>query len=168
MTDPIVNKVKQNTKLVNFDLEKLYPEIEILELDLKPYLFQELILKEKDFRDHLEKHDWDQYKGKVLAAYCSSDAIIPPWAYMLVSSKAEESSNEIFIGNKKEALVALYKRNLDELDWENYRDKFVMIKGCSDKDVPDEVYAYTTSKLIHSASKIMYGEACSNVPIWRR
>ncbi len=168
MSNPIVNKVKQNTKLINFDLEKLYPEVEIEELDIKPFLFQELILKEKDFRDHLDNFNWSQFNGKILATYCSSDAIIPPWAYMLIASKSESHASEIIVGDKKEALITLYNRILNDIDWDAYKEKFVMIKGCSDKYVPDEVYAYTTSKLMKTASKIMYGEACSNVPIWRK
>ncbi|MEX0662353.1 MAG: DUF2480 family protein [Balneolaceae bacterium] len=163
----IVNKVKQS-KLETVDLEKFAAGIELHELDLKEYLFQELILKEKDFRQHLEEHDWSQYKGGYLTVYCSSDAIIPKWAYMLVVQHAEEHALNVFFGSREDALKQLFREKLDLVDWEKYNEKFVLLKGCSKMDVPPEVYMYATKKLLPHVRKLMYGEACSNVPVYKK
>lgn len=168
MADPIVNKVKQNTKLVNVDLQQFYTGIKIAELDIKDFLFHELLLKEKDFREHLANHDWNQYKDKALAVFCSSDAIIAPWAYMLITGYAAEITTEVFIGTAEQLLHDQYRKQLDSHDWSQYQDKFVMLKGCSDVPVPDSVYALATKKLMAFSKKVMYGEACSNVPIWKK
>lgn len=168
MAEQIINKVKQNTKLVNIDLQKFYPSVEQVELDIKQFLFHELLLKEKDFRDYLANHDWKQYEGKALAVFCSSDAIIAPWAYMLIMGYAKEVASEVFIGSPEQLLFDLYRQALDEHDWSQYADKFVMLKGCSDVTVPESIYALATNKLMAFSKKVMYGEACSNVPIWKK
>jgi hypothetical protein len=162
----IVNKIKQS-KLETVDLEKFTGNISVKELDLKDFLFQEMILKEKEFRENMESHDWEQYKGAYLAVYCSTDAIIPKWAYMLVVQHAEGNSEDVFFGNKKTVLSQVLKQKLDTYDWTQYDGSFVLLKGCSKMDVPAEVYMYATKKLIPHVSKLMYGEACSNVPVYR-
>lgn len=166
--ETIVNRVKQNTKLVTIDLQKFHDPTPIEELDIKEFLFQELLLKEKDFREHLENYDWSQFDGKNLAVYCSTDAIIAPWAWMLITSHASEYAHEVFKGTKEQFLHQQYQRKLDDLDWSEYEDKFVLLKGCGDVHVPVSIYLLATNKLMGSAKKIMYGEACSNVPVWRK
>ncbi|MTI86656.1 MAG: DUF2480 family protein [Balneolaceae bacterium] len=166
--DVIVNKIQQNTKLVTLDLQKFHDPRPIEELDIKQFLFQELLLKEKDFREELKNYDWSQFEGTNLAVHCSTDAIIAPWAWMLITSHASEYANEVFKGSKETFLYLLYQRNLDNYDWEQYVDKFVLLKGCGDEHVPDSVYLLATNKLMGVAKKIMYGEACSNVPVWRK
>lgn len=165
----IVNKVKQSGKLVTIDLQKYFDETPILELDLKDFLFKGLILKEDDFRQKLDEYNWDQYKGKYLAVYCSTDAIISKWAYMLIAQHAIAYAKDVFKGDKEEFLFELYRRNLEKIYWEDYKDKFVILKGCSSKDkpVPESVYLYATNKLVPHVKKLMYGEACSNVPVYR-
>lgn len=166
----IVNKVKQSKKLVTIDLQDFYDEIPVAELDLKDFLFQELILKEQDFREKLEEHDWSQYAGKYLGVFCSTDAIISKWAYMLVARHAASHTEDVFKGKREEVLFELYRRRLEEVDWSQYQDKFVILKGCSGKDkpVPESVYLHVTNKLLPFVNKLMYGEACSNVPVYRR
>lgn len=165
----IVNKIKQSKKLVTLDLQKYFDETPILELDLKDFLFQGLILKEEEFRKQLKQHDWEQYNDKYLAVYCSTDAIISKWAYMLVAQHAAPFAKDVFKGNKEDFLFDLYRRNLEQVDWEDYAGKFVILKGCSSKDkpVPESVYLYATNKLVPHVKKLMYGEACSNVPVYR-
>ncbi|MEX0823919.1 MAG: DUF2480 family protein [Balneolaceae bacterium] len=163
----IVNKVKQS-KLETVDLEKFTGNISVKELDLKDFLFQEMILKEKEFREKMESHNWEQYKGAYLAVYCSTDAIIPKWAYMLVVQHAEENSEDVFFGDKKSVISQVLKQKLDTYNWSDYEGSFVLLKGCSKMDVPAEVYMYATKKLIPHVSKLMYGEACSNVPVYRK
>lgn len=163
----IVNKVKLS-KLETIDLEKLVSGIKIIELDLKEFLFQGLILKESEFREKLEQHDWTQYTGNYLSVTCSTDAIIPKWAYMLIVCYASSHAEEIFFGSNSEALNEIFKNKIDEADWEKFRDKFVLLKGCSKIDVPAQIYMYATGKLLKIVKKLMYGEACSNVPVFRK
>lgn len=163
----IVNKVKQS-KLETVDLEKFAAGIELHELDLKEYLFKELILKEKEFRQHLEELDWSRYEGTYLTVHCSTDAIIPKWAYMLVVQHAEKYALNVYFGNRQDALKQLFREKLDLVDWEEYSEKFVLLKGCSKMDVPPEIYMYATKKLLPHVRKLMYGEACSNVPVYKK
>ena len=168
--ETIVNKIKQSKKLVTLDLQQYFDEIPIAELDLKDFLFEELILKEKDFREDLQSHDWQQYENSYLAVYCSTDAIISKWAYMLVAQYAVPFVKDVFEGDKSQALSELYRRKLEQIDWSTYTDKFVILKGCSDKKkpVPESAYLYATKKLVPVVQKLMYGEACSNVPVYRK
>lgn len=165
----IVNKIKQSEKLVTLDLQQYYDTTPISELDLAQFLHRGLILKEKEFRKSLDKFDWQQFEGGYLCVYCSTDAIISKWAYMLVAQHATGITKEVFYGKKGEVLHELYRRQLDEIDWEQYRDKFVILKGCSDKEkpVPASIYLHATKKLLPFVKKLMYGEACSNVPVYR-
>lgn len=167
MAEEIVNKVQQNTKLVTLDLQKFHDNTPTVELDIKQFLFQELLLKEKDFRQHLKNFDWSQYEGKYLCVYCSTDAIIAPWAWMLITSKASGYAKDVFLGEIKEFKHLLYQQALEKHDWTQYENKFVLLKGCGEIHVPDSVYLLATNKLLNVANKIMYGEACSNVPVWR-
>ena len=166
----IVNKVKQSRKLVTIDLQKYYDSTPAVELDLKEFLFQGLILKEQEFRDQLEQFDWQQFLGKYLCIYCSTDAIISKWAYMLVGQHAAPYALDVFNGRKEDVLFELYRRKLQEVDWSQYEGKYVILKGCSDKErpVPESVYLYATNKLVPVVNKLMYGEACSNVPVYRK
>lgn len=163
----IVNKVKQS-KLETVDLEKLTAGIDVRELDIKNFLFQELILKEKEYREKLEQHDWSQYDGAYLAVYCSTDAILPKWAFMLIVQHAYEHAIDVFFGNEDEVIGELLTQKLTEIDWEQYEDKFVLLKGCSKMDISSDVYMEATKKLLPHVKKLMYGEACSNVPIYRQ
>lgn len=163
----IVNKVKLS-KLVTVDLEKLISNHEIIELDLKDFLYQGMILKEKEFREKMDSYNWDAYKNVYLTVNCSTDAIIPKWAYMLVVQHANSYVKELFFGSKSEAMSQLFKKKIDELNWESYNEKYVLLKGCSKIDVPAEIYMYATQKLLPHVKKLMYGEACSNVPVYRK
>ncbi|MCC5905900.1 MAG: DUF2480 family protein [Balneolaceae bacterium] len=163
----IVNKVQQS-KLETVDLEKLASGVTVQELDLKDFLFQGLILKEGEFREKMDAHDWSQYDGSYLAVYCSTDAIIPKWAFMLVVQYAEYHADDVFFGSKKDAISQIFRQKLDAVNWNQYEDRFVLLKGCSKMDVPPDVYMYATKKLLPHVRKLMYGEACSNVPVYRK
>lgn len=165
--DLIVNKIQQNTKLVTLDLQKFHDDTPVEGLDIKQFLFQELLLKEKDFRTQLKDFDWSQYEGKYLAVYCSTDAIIAPWAWMLLTSHASKFAKEVFHLKPEQVPHELYQRELANHDWSQYQEKFVLLKGCGKIHVPDSIYLLATNKLMGTAKKIMYGEACSNVPVWR-
>lgn len=164
---PIVNRVA-NSGLITINLESFFPTTQLVEFDLKDYLFKELILKEKDFRMALKTHHWEQYKGHVVCVFCSTDAIIPQWAYMLVAAKVAEIESTVFYGNKKNFIDAFYRDYLSHIDYNEYEGKRVVIKGCSHKPVPTSAYVLLTAKLQPLAQSIMYGEPCSTVPVFKR
>ena len=164
---PLINRVA-NSGIKVLNLEDFYPETEIAEFDLKPYLFKELILKEKDFRSALKELDWNAYNSKIVVIFNSTQAIIPVWAYMLVSSYLTGIATEVFQGTKEEYLKLHYQKVLNEMDFTTYQEDRVVIKGCSNKPVPASAYAEATSKLKSFAQSIMYGEPCSTVPIFKR
>lgn len=164
---PLVNRVAQSG-LITIKLEEFWPNTEWVHFDLKDYLYMELILKEKDFREALDAHDWQQYTGKVLLVDCSADAIIPTWAYMLVAAKATDTAALVFQGSAEAYLAEHYRKIIDTLDPENYTDARVVVKGCSDKAVPEAAYLAITAKLKNSAKSIMFGEPCSTVPVYKK
>jgi hypothetical protein len=163
----IENKVAKSG-LITIDLEKLVGVTKFAEMDLKVFLYMELLLREKDFREALEQHDWSVYKDSVLAVHCSSDAIIPSWAYMLVTVYASEHARMICIQSPDQVVDTFFRRVLENHDWSQYLDKRVLLKGCSENAIPQSAYAYATHNLMDFADRIMYGEACSFVPVWRR
>ena len=163
----IVNRVAQS-KLLTFDLEDYYPAGERVLLDIKEWLYEEIILKEKDFRAHVGNHDWEQYKNVFVALCCSSDAIIPGWAYMLVSTKLQPYAKKVVLGSLEDLETTLFQPIIEDLDISDFKDKPVIIKGCSNKPVPPNAYLWATIKLQAVAKSIMYGEACSSVPLFKR
>ena len=163
----IVNRVAQS-KLLTFDLEDYYPAGERLLLDIKEWLYEEIILKEKDFRAHVGNHDWEQYKNVFVALCCSSDAIIPGWAYMLISTKLQPYAKKVVLGSLEDLETTLFQAIIEDLDISDFKDKPVIIKGCSNKPVPPNAYLWATIKLQPVAKSIMYGEACSSVPLFKR
>lgn len=163
----IVNKIKQS-KLETIDLEKLLSEVSVKEFDLSEYLFQGLILKEKEFRESMEMHNWEQYEGSYLAVFCSTDAIIPKWAYMLIVQHAHDFAKGVYFGTQKDVEAKVHKERLDQVDWKKYEDRFVLLKGCSKMDISAEIYMTATQKLLPFVKKLMYGEACSNVPVYKQ
>lgn len=165
--DPVlVNRVAESD-LQTIALDQFVHE-EIVSLDLKGYLFRELILREKDFRDALKQVDWAQYHGKVLAVYCSTDAIIPMWAYMLIASYATPYAIQVIFGSPAQAFEQLLLNKINEQDWSTYQDKRVVIKGCSDQELPASAYLAISNKLQPFVQSLMYGEPCSTVPIFKR
>lgn len=167
MEKPLVNRVAKSG-IITLNLEDFFPAAEIVPFDLKDYLFMELVLKEKDFRTALKEHDWSQYDGKVLAVFCSTDAIIPVWAYMLVTVHASPIAKQVVQMTEEEYIKAAYQEAIDALDIESYEGDRIVIKGCSNKPVPPFAYAYLTQKLVPVARSIMYGEPCSMVPLFKR
>ena len=166
MTD-IINRVTQS-KLITFDLEEIYPQGQRVVLDIKDWLYEGIILREKEFRKHLEEHDWLVYKDAYVALGCSTDAIVPGWAYMLVASKLNPYSKKAVIGSLEDLELSLYQTLLEDLDTSEFKDKPVIIKGCSNKPVPENAYIMAISKIQQVAKSVMYGEACSSVPLYKK
>lgn len=167
MEEAIINKVAQSG-LVTLDLEDFYPEGETAVFDLKDYLFMELILKEKDYRDTLKNLDWSSYLNKNVAITCSTDAIIPLWAYMLATTYLQPSAKEIVFGNEAQLFDALFLKNIRKTNPDEYKGKRVVVKGCGDKKIPATAYVEITRILRPVVKSIMYGEPCSTVPIFKK
>ena len=164
---PLVNRVAASG-IITLNLEDFFPEGETAAFDLKDYLFMEMILKEKDFRAALKEHDWSQYEGKNLAVFCSADAIIPVWAYMLVTVYASPFALGVFQGTPEEFHKMNFQKTLSKINGADYADKRIVIKGCGQKTVPPSAYVELTRKLHPHAKSIMYGEPCSMVPIYKK
>ena len=164
---PLINRVAESG-LITLNLEDFYPDGEPAVFDLKNYLFMELILKEKDFREALKTHDWSQYQDKILLVYCSNDAIIPVWAYMLVTAYAQRYARDIFQGDEAAYYKMAFNRALAQLDLSEYEGQRIVIKGCSHKPVPPSAYVELSRLLRPLAQSIMYGEPCSTVPIFKQ
>lgn len=165
--EPITNRVEQSDILV-FNLEEFWDERPIVELDIEPFLFEGMVLREKDFRQKVRDHDWQQYEEAHVAVFCSADAIVPTWAYMLIATKLDGVARSVTTGRKEDLLREHFARTLERADLSEYRGKPVVIKGCGSKLVPPSAYVLATEKLQGVASKLMYGEPCSSVPLWRR
>ena len=167
MNDIIVNRVAESA-LMQLDPAMFYPHGEVVVFDLKDYLFRGLILREKDFREVLKNLDTGMYTDKYVSVICSADAIIPVWAYMLVASYLQPVAKDIVQGDIEFLHKTIFLRNISKIDVEMYRDKRVVIKGCGDLPIGEFAYLELTSLLRPVAKSIMYGEACSNVPIYKK
>jgi len=166
MSEEIINKVA-NSGIVTIDLEEYFQDGERVLLDVKPLLFQELILKEKDFREFVKNNDWSVYKNIFVAITCTNDAIVPTWAYMLLSLALEPFAKKIVFGNLDQLETVLFEEALSKIDYSHYKEARVVIKGCSNKPVPVNAYVRLTAALKPFAKSIMYGEPCSTVPLYK-
>jgi len=167
MADEIINKVS-NSKLITIDLEELYPEGERVLFDIKDWLFDQIILKEKDFRASVKSHDWSRYKNTYVALTCSVDAIIPSWAYLLLSSELAPYSKKIVVGNLELLETSLFQDIIQNLSIDSFKEKPIIIKGCAQKPIPPSAFSMLIHKLQPIAKSIMYGEACSTVPLFKK
>ncbi|MFN0030899.1 MAG: DUF2480 family protein [Flavobacteriales bacterium] len=165
--EEILNKVAASG-LITIDLEEIYPEGERVLLDIKDQLWQGLALREKDFREWTKANDWSVYQNKFVAVTCTLDAIIPNWAFMLIASKLEGIAKRTVFGKLETLEVVLFNELIAQLHVEEYRDKRLVIKGCSDKPVPTSAYVELVNKLQPIAKNIMFGEPCSTVPVFKR
>lgn len=163
----IVNKVA-SSGLITLDLEAYYDQAERVVYDIKDNLFHGLILREKDFREFIKTHDWSQYTGKNVAITCSADAIVPTWAYMLLSNRLSPYVNELVFGSLETLEAILLSKALAKIDFNNFANERVVVKGCADIDIPVFAYVEITRQLSKVAKSIMYGEPCSTVPIYKR
>ncbi len=168
MEEILVNKVAESG-IITLSLESFIPEAEqIAVFDIKPFLFREMILREKDFRTALPEHDWEQYRDKHVAVTCSAEAIIPMWAYMLIASSLSPVAATIFSGTADQLTAHLILKNIEAIDAVSYADKRVVIKGCGDKVMPEGAYLAITGKLRPVVKSLMYGEPCSTVPVYKK
>jgi hypothetical protein len=165
--DAIVNRVAESA-LITFDLEKLYQIGQRQSIDLSQWLYEGLILKEKDFRAQLNAHDWSVYQDQFVALFCSTEAILPAWASLLVTSHLQPYSRKVVMGTLEDLEVQLFSEEIQLLDVTPFKDKSVIIKGCSDKTVPQDAYVQLIAKLQPIVKSLFYGEACSSVPLYKK
>lgn len=166
-SNTIVNRVAQSG-LITYDLATLKSKNDSILLDMKDYLFKELLLREKDFRAFVKEHDWSQYKDKNVAIICSSDAIVPSWAYILIATKLAPYASEFVYGDLDLLETITFRNAIDALDFDQFKDERVIIKGCADTHIPESAFIHFSTRLSLVAKNIMYGEACSSVPIFKR
>ncbi|HNP33803.1 MAG TPA: DUF2480 family protein [Flavobacterium sp.] len=167
MQEEIINKVA-NSALEVFDLEDYYQNGIRTQIDISQWLFEGFLLKEKDFREALKNHDWQQYENHFVAINCSTDAIIPAWATILVTVYLTPFAKKIVVGNLSDLETSLYQEIIPTIDFTKYKEKPVILKGCSKKPVPESAYIMAIQKLQQFAKSIMYGEACSAVPLFKK
>lgn len=163
----IINRVDQSG-LTEINLEDFYPKGERTLIDVKDNLFQGLILKEKDFREFVKNENWSKYKDQFVAITCSADAIVPTWAYMLIASALQPFAKKFVFGNPDTLETVLFNEALSKINPEEFREKKVIVKGCGSVPVPDSAYVEFTRLLTPVAKSIMFGEACSTVPIYKQ
>ncbi len=166
MEKEIVNRVSKSS-LKTLDLEEFYPEGKRVLVDIKDWLFQGQILKEKDFRNSVNNHDWTQYKNSFVAIVCSVDAILPSWAFILIASKLTPYAKKTVIGSLETLETAIYQELINSYNFKKFANASVIVKGCSKKPIPIAVYSFVIEKLQPVAKSISYGEACSTVPIFK-
>jgi hypothetical protein len=166
LKDEIINRVA-NSKLVTLDLEDFYPNGKRILFDIKDWLYEGFVLREKDFREQAKTFNWSQYQDCYVALTCSTDAIVPGWAYMLLSIYLEPFVKKIVVGDLETLETSVYQEIISDLNIEDYKDKPIIIKGCSNKPVPQNAYIMLSNKLKPVAKSIMYGEACSSVPLYK-
>lgn len=166
-TGEIVNRVA-NSVLVTIDLEEYYPNGERILFDIKDWLHEGLVLREKEFRTLIDVHDWSIYKNQYIALHCTSDAIIPGWAYMLIRLQLSGIAKQVVVGNLETLETTLYQKIIANLELDYCVNKPVIIKGCSNKPVPQNAYLFLIDKLYPIAKSILYGEACSSVPLYKK
>jgi len=167
MAEEIINRVA-GSKLITFDLEDLYPKGKRETLDISEWLDQGFILRETQFRESIKNHDWQQYSGSFVALHCSTDAIVPAWAYMLVSTQLQNIAQKTIVGTLELLETILYAKEIEKLNTEPYHGVPLIIKGCSNKPVPPNAYLLLIEKLQPITRSIMFGEACSTVPLFKK
>ena len=167
MTEEIINRVAKSP-LVTINLEELYPKGDRIALDISQWLYEGIVLREKDFRAAVKQYNWAAYQDSYIAFYCSTDAIIPGWAYMLASLEASKYVKKTIVGTIDELNSILFSEIIISLPIENYIDKPVIINGCSSIVIPQNAFVLLAQRLKPYVKSIMYGEACSSVPLFKR
>jgi hypothetical protein len=163
----IENKVA-NSGLITLNPEELILDFPFKTIDIKEQLYMGLMLKEKDFRDYIKNNDWSIYKDCYVNIICSSDAIVPTWAYMLIATKLQAVVKYAMVGTREELEHQLYINAIEQLETAEYLDKRIVIKGCGDKFIPNNVYLKLTDKLLPIVKSLMFGEPCSTVPVYKK
>jgi hypothetical protein len=167
MSEPFINKVAESG-LISLDLAQYIPNNEIVVFDIKPYLFMELILKEKDFRASLAAIDWTLYENKMVGIFCSTDAIIPMWANMLIVASLSPYAKSVYFGDENKTRELVLLEEIQKIDPSSFIDQRVVVKGCGDTPIRESAFIAITQKLRPVVKSMMYGEPCSTVPVYKK
>lgn len=167
MAEEIVNKVEKSG-LITIDLEELYPRTKRMSLDIAPWLYEGVMLREKDFREHIKNHNWSAYNDAYVHVFCSEDAIVPQWAWILVARALNGRAVRTVFGDREALEAFIFESVIDQIDIYEYHGKKVIVKGCSNLPVPIQAYIKLTERLTPVVQSLMYGEACSTVPIYKK
>ena len=167
MADTIFNRVAES-KLITFDLEKLYQIGDRITIDLSQWLDKGIILREKEFRLKLKQHNWKVYRNQFVAIYCSTDAVLPAWASLLVTTYLQPYAKKVVMGTLIDLETHLFTEEIKKINVSSFKDKAVIIKGCTDKKVPEDSYVQLISRLQPVVKSLFYGEACSSVPLFKK
>ena len=167
MSEPFINKVAESG-LISLDLAQYIPDNDIVVFDIKPYLFMELIIKEKDFRASLAAIDWTQFENKIVGIFCSTDAIIPMWANMLIVANVSPYAKSVYFGDENKTRELVLLEEIQKLDATSFADQRVVVKGCGDTPIGESAFIAITQKLRPVVKSIMYGEPCSTVPVYKK
>lgn len=163
----IVNRVAES-EIEVYNLDGLWEEASVAELDIAPFLVEGLMLRERHFRAEVKEYDWSQHEDEHVAVYCSTDAIIPTWAFMLIATKLKGVARSVAHGRADDLIRDHFVRQIEAEDWSQYEGRIVVVKGCGGQIVPTDAYMLAVQKLQDVAAKLMFGEPCSSVPLWRR
>ncbi len=163
----IVNRVEKSG-LIQIDLADYYTHGKRTVLDIKPWLFEGLILKEKDFRTYIKNHNWNQYQDHFVSVICSIDVIIPSWAYLLITLELESIAKKVVFGTSEVMETILFEEYFNHFDFSQYQDKMLIVKGCGHLPIPQQAYIHFITKAKPFAKSIMFGEPCSAVPLYKR
>lgn len=165
--ETFVNKVAESG-ILTLDLAKYMPaDDEILGFDMKPFLYREMILREKDYRDALKMHNWEQYSGKLVPVYCSVDAIIPLWAFMLATVHLQPLAKWVYFGTAEDIKNAVLLQGIQAINLAEYDGQRVVLKGCGEIAIPAQGYVAATERLLPVVRSLMFGEPCSTVPVYK-
>ncbi|MEZ4776878.1 MAG: DUF2480 family protein [Bacteroidia bacterium] len=167
MSGEIVNRIA-NSPIITFKLEEHYPQGDRLLLDIKDQLFQGMILRERDFRAWIKSHDWQQYEGKHVAINCSADAIIQTWAWMLLEVSLQPFAKTVVFGSLEDLETQLWRNVLDNISFPEFADRPVVVKGCTNIQIPTSVYVEVTRRMMPYVKKLSFGEPCSTVPVYKK
>ncbi|MDT0294558.1 DUF2480 family protein [Mesonia ostreae] len=165
--DEIINRVA-NSKLITVNLEDYYVDVKRAQIDISQWLYEGFVLREKEFRAALKEHDWTIYKDTFVALFCGTDAIIPSWAYILITMHLRDYAAKVVVGDLPALESILYAEKLQQEDWTHLKDQMVIIKGCSSKPVPENAYLLLAQYLQPLVKSLMFGEACSTVPLYKK
>ena len=164
---PLVNRVAQSG-LITFILEDLAPKAEIVEFDISSFLWQGMVVKEKEYRSSLKEQDWSAFEGRIVCIVCNADAIVPSWAYMLVATYLQPIAKRVWMGPKEDFLRLWFSEQIEQLDLAGYEDAMIVVKGCARENVPESAYVDLVARLQPVVRSLMYGEPCSTVPVYKR
>jgi hypothetical protein len=167
MNNEIINRVA-SSGIITLDLEDFYVPGIREQFDLQVALEDGMILREKSFRAFIKDYDWKIFEGKHIAVHCSTDALIPSWAYMLVGAALQPYAATVVFGNSEQLEEKLFMQGLSKVDWQQYENARVVVKGCSKVEVPQAIYLEASLRLRPVALSIMFGEACSSVPVFKK